>query len=146
MAIPIASAEHIAAKWKEVTPGRSGYYEAGAIVAGDEWEKQTKASADAFLAGVTAGNIKQLFLGGVGRAGAAKYGRKVKEVGVPRFSQGVQAAEMDMREGFAPFRETIAGLTLAKRQPRGSTANYGRVQEVGTALNKKRLALRAAGA
>ena len=145
-AIAIASAEEIARKWKEVTPGRASYYEAGAVVAGDEWEKGTKAGADAYLSAVTAANIKQLFLGGVGRAGAGKYERKVKDVGVGRFSTGVQAAETDMREGFAPFREVIAGVTLTKRQPRGSLANWERSKEIGVPLNKKRLALRAAGA
>jgi len=146
VAIKVKSAEEIARKWAEVTPGRSAYYEAGAVGAGSDWEAKTAAAAAAFKAAVAAGNIEQLFRGGVKKAGAEKYNRKVKEVGVGRFGQGVSAAVEDMQRGMAPMVETLSAITLSARQPRGSDANYNRVREVGTALHKKRLALRAAGA
>jgi hypothetical protein len=41
---------------------------------------------------------------------------------------------------------TIASLTLPARAPRGSSTNLDRVRVIADALNKKRLALRAAGA
>ncbi|GAH58623.1 unnamed protein product, partial [marine sediment metagenome] len=40
---------------------------------------------------------------------------------------------------------TIAAITLSPRKPRGDPANYMRVQEIGKALNAKRLALLGAG-
>jgi len=145
-AIKVKSADEVARKWAEVTPGRSQYYEAGASVAGDDWEKNTAAAAGAYRAAVTAPNIEGMFRGGVKKAGAAKFNRKVAEVGVSRFGPGVQAAQSDMQSGIAPMLDTISSLTLSPRAPRGSDANYRRVSEVGTALHKKRLALRAAGA
>jgi hypothetical protein len=42
--------------------------------------------------------------------------------------------------------ETIAQVNLSARGTRGSMQNYQRVTDIGTALNKKRAALRAAGA
>jgi hypothetical protein len=87
-----------------------------------------------------------MYTGGIKNAGAAKFDRKVKDVGVARFGQGVQAAIPDYNAGVAPMLATIASLTLSPRQPRGSTANYTRVSEIGVALNKKRSALRAASA
>jgi len=146
MAVKVKSAADVAKKWGEVTPGRSGYYEAGAVGAGAEWESKTSAAAAAYKAAVSAGNIGAMFSGGVKKAGAEKFNRKVKDVGVARFAQGVSAAIADFQAGVEPMLQTIAGLTLTARGPRGSETNLQRVRDVATALNKKRLALRAAGA
>lgn len=145
MAIKVKSAAEVIKKWLEVTPARAGYYESGAVGAGGEWEQKTSAAAAAYKAGVSQANIGQMFAGGVKKAGAAKYDRKVKDVGVSRFSQGVQAAGADYGSGIEPMLQTIAGITLPARAPRGSEANLARVREIAVALNKKRLALRAAG-
>lgn len=145
MAIKIKNVSEIRDKWLEVTPGRQQYYEAGAVGAGEDWARNAAAAASAFQSAITAGNIGQMYKGGIARAGAEKYNRKVKDVGVARFSQGVQAAGQDFEAGFAPFAQTIGALTLTARQPRGSEANLARVREVAVALNKKRLSLRAAG-
>lgn len=144
-AIKVKSADEVAKKFADVTPGRAAFYESGAVGAGDDWAKNTEAAAAQFKAAVSASNIDQLFRGGVKKAGAEKYNRKVKEVGASRFSQGVVAGAVDYKNGIAPMLDTIAGLTLPARQPRGSEANLARVREVATALHKKRLALRAAG-
>ena len=145
-ALKVKPLADVADKWAEVTPGRATYYEKEATVAGADWEKNTAAAAKAFKAGVTAVNIEALFTGGVKRAGAEKYNRKVKEVGVERFGPGVLAAKVDFSDGVGPMLDEIAKITLDPRQPRGSEANYARSRQIGTALHKKRLALRAAGA
>ena len=143
--IKVKSADEVSRKWGEVTPGRSAYYEAGAGVAGADWEKNAAAAAGAYRSAVTAPNIEAMFKGGIKRAGGTKYERKVKDVGVARFGTGVTAAIEDMKAGIAPMLETIAAVTLPARQPRGTEANWRRSIEVGMALHKKRLALRAAG-
>jgi len=144
--IKTKSAADVAKKWAEVTPGRSAYYQAGASSAGPDWEKNTTDAALNFKAAVTAGNIDKLFAGGVKKAGAEKYARKVNEVGVARFGQGVTAGAGDYQTGMDPMLATIQGLTLQARQPRGNVANLQRVAQIADALHKKRLALRAAGA
>jgi len=146
MAIKVKPAADVVAKWLEVTPQRQSYYAKGAVGAGGDWEAGATAAASAFRAGVTAGNIEALFKGGIKRAGAAKYNRKVETVGVARFGQGVQAAGPDYEVGIAPMLATIAALTLSPRGPRGAPGNLTRVTEIATALNKKRLQLRAVGA
>ena len=146
MAIKVKPLADVVAKWVEVTPLRSVYYEKAASVAGADWEKGAIAAAAAFKAGVSAPNIERMFTGGIKRAGAAKYNRKVIDVGAARFGPGVIAAEKDYSDGVSPMLSTIAGITLPARQPRGSLANFARVQAIGVELNKKRLALRAAGA
>lgn len=144
-AIKVKPLTEVADKWAEVTPGRSSYYEREATVAGDEWEKNTTAAAAAFKAAVTNPAIDKLFLGGVKNAGAGKFNRKVKDVGVGRFGPGVTAAKVDFSDGVGPMLDEISKVTLDARQPRGSDANYARVRQIGSALHKKRLALRAAG-
>jgi len=143
--IKVKSAADVAKKWGDVTPGRAAFYESGAVGAGDDWQKNTEAASAQFKAAVSASNIDQLYKGGVKKAGAEKYNRKVKDVGSARFSQGVTAGITDYQNGVDPMLATIAGITLPARQPRGSEANLARVREVATALHKKRLALRAAG-
>lgn len=146
MAIKVKALSDVVTKWADVTPGRSAYYEKGATVAGADWEAKAIASATAFKAAVSASNIDRMFSGGIKRAGAEKYNRKVRDVGVGRFGPGVAAARADYEKGVAPMLEEITKIDLAARQPRGSSANYQRTIAIGTALNKKRLALRAAGA
>ena len=146
MAIKVKSIDDVAKKWAEVTPLRAAYYEEAAKVAGDDWERGSVAAAAAFKAGVTSPNIDKMFIGGIKRAGAEKYNRKVAGPGKDRFGPGVLAGEPDYRSGEAPMLDTIRGITLPARQTRGSLANYERVKAIGVELNKKRLALRAAGA
>lgn len=145
-AIKVKPLTDVVAKWVEVTPGRTVYYEKAASVAGDDWEKGATAAGGSFKAAVSAGNIEALYKGGIKRAGAAKYNRKVKDVGVARFGPGVTAAAEDFSNGMGPMLDEIARITLPARAPRGSEANYARVRAIGAELHKKRLALRAAGA
>lgn len=145
MAIKVKPLADVVKKWVDVTPLRSAYYESEASVAGADWEKGATAAAAAYKAGISAPNIEKMFTGGVKRAGAAKYERKVKDVGVARFGPGVIAAQADFSTGVEPMLAAIAGITLPARAPRGSLSNYARVQAIGVELNKKRLALRAAG-
>lgn len=135
-----------ARKWAEQTPLRSSYYEAGAVGAGATWEANTKAAAKTFKAAIQAGDIDKRFEGGVRRAGAAKFDRKVKDVGVDRFGPGVAAAEGDMASGIDPYLSLLSAMTIPARGARGSLSNYKIGEEIGKALNKKRLALLGAGA
>ena len=139
------SASEIADKWADVTPGRASYYEKNAPPAGPRWEANTVAAAGVWKAAMSVAGIEKRFAGGAKRAGAAKFSRKVKDVGVARFPGGVTAAKPDMEAGVGPFRDVIDGLTVSARGPRGSAQNYKIVSEVGDALHKKRLALLAAG-
>lgn len=145
MSVPVKSAAEAAKKWSEVTPGRQSYYAAGVAGAGAKWLSETTAAAKNFAQAVQAGNIAQLFAGGVKKAGADKYQKKATELGAPRFSQGVQAAGPDYQNGVDPYLGTIAGLTLSARAPRGSQSNLQRVTQIATALTAKRLALKTAG-
>lgn len=144
--ITVKSATEVAKKWAEVTPARASYYETEAPAAGAEWEASTIAAGPTYKAGISVAGIDKRFVGGVKRAGAAKFERKVRTVGVARYAPGVAAAEEDMAKGFADYQAVLDGLEIPDRGPRGSVANYAIVQKVGDALHKKRLAVLAATA
>jgi hypothetical protein len=144
-AIKVKPLTDVADKWAEVTPMRASHYEKGAAEAADDWEKNAAAAGGAFKAAVSSATIQKMYEGGIKKAGSEKYKRKVTEVGKDRFGPGVTAAKPDFSENVAPYLDTIAAVTLSPRAPRGSETNYSRVKEVGAALHKKRLALRAAG-
>ena len=146
MPTKVPTADAVAKKWGEVTPQRSGYYEAGVAAAGSDWEKGATAAAGSFKAAISAGNIQAMYAGGVKRAGAAKYQRKASGVGKDRYGPGVSAAVPDMQSGMAPMLEAISKVDPPTRQPRGSAANQQRSVVYQVALNKARLALRSAGA
>jgi len=141
----IRSVEEIAAKWKEITPGRRAYYEAGIKDPLEDWETNTALAQAAYKAAVGAADIGARFLGGVKRAGTAKWKRKAMAVGPDRFASGVEVAEEDFKTGFAPHQAVIAATDIPDRKPRGDPGNYERSKKIGTALYQKRLALIGAG-
>jgi len=142
--ISVKSASQIAEKWAAVTPGRASYYESEAPASGAKWEERTTASGGVYKAAISAAGIQDRFVGGVKRAGAAKFARKVKDVGVSRYAPGVAAAQEDMAKGVADYVAVLEGLEIPDRGPRGSMSNYAIVAKVGDALHKKRLAVLAA--
>lgn len=132
-------------KWSENASRAAGEFATNAEAAAETWATNTQKAADTFHQAITAPNMKERFRRGVARAGAAKFARKIRDVGRDRFGPGVAAATGDYTAGVEPYFAVIAALTLSPRKPRGDPANYMRVQEIGKALNAKRLALLGAG-
>jgi len=142
----VPTADDAATRWADITAGRSTRYEEKAVGKGSTWEANGKAAAGTFKAAVAATDIDKRFAGGIKRVGGAKFDRKVKDVGVSRFSPGVTAAKVDYQGQVAWVLTEIGATDIGVRKPRGDAANYARSSAIGTALNKKRLALMAAGA
>jgi len=142
--LKIPTAEDVAKKYVDVTPGRAKYYEIETPKAADDWFARTIEAAATYKTAVQVPNIDKLFSGGVKRVGAAKFKRKVEAVGVARYGPGVRAAEQDMREGIAPYLEELARIDVPARKPRGDPANLERVRVIFDALHKKRLEILAA--
>lgn len=145
MAIKVKEIGASTTKWSENAARAATEYADNAEAAADAWAGNTQRAADTFHQAITAPNMKERFRRGVARAGAAKFARKIRDVGRDRFGPGVAAATADYSTGAEPYFATIAALTLSPRKPRGDPANYMRVQEIGKALNAKRLALLGAG-
>jgi len=128
-------------KWSENAGRAATEFAANAEAAASDWATKTAAARDNYGMAISAAGIKDRFARGVAKAGAAKFARKIRDVASERFARGVSAAVADYKEGAGPYYSTIASLSLSARKPRGDPANYKRVEEVGKALNAKRLAL-----
>jgi hypothetical protein len=140
----IPAAVDVAKKWGDVTPGRATYYEANTPPSAAVWQANAIAAAANYKAAVQAANIDALFKGGINKAGAAKFARKVAAL-AGRFGPGVTAAVPDYQTNEAPYLTELSNIDLAARKPRGDPTNYNRVSQIGNALHAKRLALLAAG-
>lgn len=145
MAIKVKPIEASVSKWGDNAARAATEYAANAAAAAEDWARLTAASADNYGQAVTAPNIKNRFRSGVTKAGAAKYARKINDVAKDRYGPGVTAAKDDYKAGAEPYFSTLASITLSARKPKGDPANYRRVEEVGKALNAKRLALLGGG-
>lgn len=141
MALKVKPIDTSTTKWSDRARGAADVFASEAEASADVWARNTQAAADNYGMSVTAAGIKLRFARGVAKAGAAKFARKIRDVAANRFAGGVEAATVDYKAGAEPYYSALATLTLSARKPRGDPANYNRVQEVGKALNAKRLAL-----
>lgn len=141
----VPSIDKVATKWVTEAPKRVDYYKEATPAAAPQWFANTTAAEATYKAAVTATGIEKRFVGGVKKAGAETFVRKVLSVGVDRYPRGIEAAKPEYEKGFGPFLEELGRVDVPERKPRGDPANYKRVETIGTALNKKRLALLAAG-
>jgi hypothetical protein len=132
-------------KWADNASRAATEFATNAAAAADTWARNTAGSADNFGQAVSAAGIKNRFRNGVVKAGAAKFARKINDVAKDRFGPGVAAAKDDYKSGAEPYFSTLASLSLSARKPKGDPANYKRVEEVGKALNAKRLAMLGSG-
>ena len=145
MALKVKDIAGATTKWGENAGRAAEEFAKNAEAAANDWASKTAASVDTYGQAISAPGIKERFRRGVAQSGAAKFARKIREVAANRFAGGVSAATTDYQAGAAPYYQTLAGLTLSQRKPRGDPANYRRVQEVGQALNAKRLAMLGGG-
>lgn len=141
MAINVKSADTAAKKYTDNAGRSADAYKTGATAAASSWAQNTQAAAGNFKQAVQASGIDQRFARGVAKAGAGKYAEKINAVGGDRYAPGVAAGAADFRAGVEPFLQTMAGLTLAPRKPRGDPGNLKRVEQVTSANHMKRLAL-----
>jgi len=141
MAVKVKPIEASTMKWSENAGRAAEAFATEAEASADLWVRNTAAARDNYGMAITAPGIKDRFAKGVSKAGAAKFARKIRDVARDRFAPGVAAATVDYKTGVEPFFATLASLTLSARKPKGDPANYKRVEEVGKALNAKRLAL-----
>jgi len=140
MAIAIASASEIAAKFSRVTPGRTQDYADGVRNPKSDWKTETMAAEPRYKEAVIAAANAGRFGKGVAKAGTDKQMRKSIDIGTQRWGPGVAAAADDYQLGFEPYRNVIASLTLPPRYPTGDPRNIARVAAIAKALNDKKIA------
>lgn len=144
MALKVASPSDASKYWVSGAQARSDRYATNTPAAAGTWQQNTVNASANYKSAVSAANIDKMFSGGVTKAGAAKFQRKVQLNGTSRFPTGVSNAQQDYEAGVAPFLDTIKSVDLPARKVRGDPANQARSTNIQVALFKKRLALRGA--
>ena len=145
MALKVKPIDASTTKWAERARGASAEYAIEAEASASEWQSKTVAAKDTFFQAISAAGIKERFARGVTKAGAAKYARKIRDLGAGRFSGGVDATTSDYKAGAEPYYSALAAITLPARKPRGDPGNIARVETVFKTLNAKRLAMLGGG-
>lgn len=138
VAIEVPSAAAVAEKYVRVTSGRAQDYTAGIQrVDAGRFEAAAGAAADTYAQGVQQAIAEGRFASGITGSGQ-RWRRKAEQLGSQRFPTGVSAARDDMQAGITPYLQTLQGLQLEPRRPRGDPANLGRVSAIAQALNQRR--------
>jgi len=141
MALNVKPIDTSTTKYADNASRAATEFATNAAAAAETWARNTAGSADTFGQAISAPGIKNRFRSGVVKAGAAKFSRKINDVAKDRYGPGVTAGKDDYKTGAEPYFSTLAALSLSARKPKGDPANYKRVEEVGKALNAKRLAM-----
>lgn len=139
MAINVKDAGSSAQKFVQRAQAAAGDYSKGVANAGPAWQANTAASADTWAAGVQGAISNGRFTKGVNNAGANKYSAAASGKGAQRYPQGVAVAGPAWQEATQPYLQTIAGLQLPPRRPKGDPGNLQRVQMVTQALRTKKV-------
>jgi len=122
-------------KWARRAATAGPDYEAGIRGAKNQAENAIAAKSLWFQA-ITAANQRDAFAKGLQKSGQAKWQRKSLEVGVPRWPQGVDAAQPDYQAGFGPILDAINAAVLPKRLPKGDPGNLQRVAAINLVVRK----------
>jgi len=139
MALTVKSAATAAQKYVQNAQAAAPAYASGVQQAGGKWQAATAAASDTWAAGVVQATTDGRFANSINQTSANKYQTRSSSVGPQRYQTGVAGAQQSWQTATQPYLATLANLTLQPRQPKGSAANYQRVQQVGQALRAQKL-------
>ena len=138
MAINVKDVASSATKFVQRSQAAAPDYQKGVQSAGANWQAQSTAANDTYVAGVTAAANAGRYRNGVANK-ASKYESNAAGKGAQRYPQGVAQAGPNWQAGFQPYASTLQSLTLPPRRPKGDPSNYQISQAVGDALHKKKM-------
>jgi len=132
----VKSADAAAKKWAARAGAAGGDYSNGVQTTQKDWATDTAAQAGAWATGVQTAAANGTFAKGVNAAGTAKWKSRASGIGAQRYPQGVAAAQPNYQSGIGPVLQTLQGLTLPPRGPKGDPGNLNRVTAIDQALRK----------
>lgn len=123
-------------KWQRRASVAQPEYSSGVQNPRRAWEEAATAGDANYRAGVTAAASAGRFAAGVRAAGNDKWQRNALRKGPSRFVEGVQLAGPEFQDRIGQVLQTIQGVTLPARGPKGSPQNYQRIAPIGEALRR----------
>jgi len=132
----VKDAGTVAKKWAARAGAAGGDYAAGVASPRVDWAQATENAANSWAQGTAQAAASGAFSKGVAKAGTDKWKRKAVGVGATRYTGGVAAAQPDFQTAIGPVLQTLQGVTLPPRAPKGDPSNLQRVAAINTALRK----------
>lgn len=139
MAIKVPDVTTSAKKYADRGSAAAADYTAGVRGSGGTWQSNTSAATENYNQAVTEAIGRNAFAKGVSAAGGARFESRASTVGAQRFPQGVREGQGNWAEGVAPYLQTIAGVTLPPRRPKGDPGNIARVAAIADALRRRKV-------
>jgi hypothetical protein len=124
----------LATKFVQRASAAAGDYKDGVAAAGAAWQQGAGAAEGTYEQGVTQAISNKQYAKGIAAAGSAKYTNNAVNLGSQRYAPGVANAKDAWAKGVQPALDTLKGLNLPPRGPRGSAQNQQRSAAVATAL------------
>jgi len=131
---------NVSSKWGRNAAAAGSSYKDGVNAPRRSWAAAAAAADESRKAGLAAADARGAFVNGVNAAGDAKWKNNAFKIGASRYPQGVQNAQPDFQQGFAPYHAVISGTTLPPRGPKGSPENLQRVAVIAQALHDAKTA------
>ena len=131
--------DQVVAKWKRKVAGAAEDYRDGINNPKADWQTETLKAESRYKTGVTQAASEGRFGKGVSKAGTEKWKKGAIEKGISRWPEGVAMAEDEYRSGMGDVLNTISGVTLPAKGPKGDPRNYERVKAIGDALHRKKI-------
>jgi hypothetical protein len=139
MAINVKDIGTIQTKFAQRASAAGNDYKNGVMNPRRPWAASASAASQSWADGVQQAVANGRFTKGVAKAGDAKWQANASTTGASRYPSGAQASAPNYGTNFAPYLQTIAGLNLPPRFPRGDPRNNDRVSAVTAALHAKKL-------
>jgi hypothetical protein len=133
-AIKVKDTATVAAKFKRNANAATNDYATGVASAGADWESGARAGESNYEQGVQDAISRKAFGKGVSAAGQTKYVENATKLGAQRYGPGINQAEGAYSRGVQPYLDTIKGVSLPPRGPKGSPQNQQRADAVAKAL------------
>ena len=136
MPIPLRPLDYIKQKYATRATAAAGDFQFGVQNPLRDWATNAAAAEGAWRDGVQDAIARGAFGKGVKAAGTQFWQARTLTLGVPRYTQGVQASVDLYADRFKPYYEALSRVTLPPRGKRGDPRNLERVRVIIEALRR----------
>jgi hypothetical protein len=123
-------------KWQRRASVAQPDYQAGVQNPRVPWDQAAANAENNYKAGVTAAANAGRFGQGVKRVGNQKWVEGATRKGSGRYVEGVNLGGQQFQDRINTVLQTIEGVSLPARGPKGSPQNYQRITPIGEALRR----------
>lgn len=136
--MPVAVRRNIGQKFVTRAAAAVDAYHDGVLNPRQDWQASTLAAKERHRKAVTESLARDDWSRAIGNTPSSYQQQQAATLGPARFSQGVSQAGDKYERAVTPYLDTIAGLSLPPRGPKGDPTNMKRAEMVASALHAKK--------